>query len=172
MHSYEELLRKIGANDKRLEKLKRDLTKFDQKYFLFDKNERQIENFQNEDVRVFRLRSNIENYWQRVFSASMKIVEYIFYTPDNQYPLKYQNRIPYAADVKKDDNDKKQWITAADIDYLILVMIYALLRMAWEKNILVLGLVKDIAAADMIKTVLPILQYSGNLTFRRELLYS
>ena len=31
-------------------------------------------------------------------------------------------------------------------------MIYALLRLAWEKNILVIGLVKDIAAAEMIKT--------------------
>ena len=44
-----------------------------------------------------------------------------------------------------------------------------LLRLAWEKNILVLGLVKDIAAADMIKTVVPLLQSSGNLSFKKEL---
>jgi hypothetical protein len=173
--SYEDLL-KIGANSNRLEKLVRDLTKFDQKYTLFDKNEKQKEDVQNNVARIFQLKSNIENYWRRVFSAAMKVAEHIFNTSDNQYPLQYQNKILNAADDKKsgkDDayhrQDKKQWVTATDIDYLTLVMIYALLRTAWERNVLILGLVKDIAAADMIKTVLPILQYSGSLTFRREL---
>ena len=37
-------------------------------------------------------------------------------------------------------------------------MIYALLRLAWEKNVLIIGLVKDIAAAELIKTVIPLLE--------------
>jgi hypothetical protein len=106
----------------------------------------------------------------------MKVSEHIFNTPDNQYPL-YQKVVLNMDERKTDDNnsnigtteEKKQYITANNVDYFILVMIYALLRLAWEKNILVLGLVKDIAATDMIKTVIPILQDSGNLSFRREL---
>jgi hypothetical protein len=130
---------------------------------------------QNIDTYLFQLSPNVENYWQRVLSASINVAEHIFNTPDNQYPLFYQKTVPdkdsNKEEVKTDSNKKvkKQWITANDIDYLILVMIYALLRLAWEKNILVLGLVKDIGAADMIKSVVPLLQGSGKLSFRREL---
>jgi hypothetical protein len=58
---------------------------------------------------------------------------------------------------------KKNWITADDLDYLTLVMIYALLRLAWEKNVLIIGLIKDIAAAELIKSVVPILQNAGKI---------
>jgi hypothetical protein len=151
--SYEDLLKQIGANKNRLDKLKNDLSNFDRKYSLFDKKREPKENHQDASFSLFDLSPNIENYWQRVLAASMKVAEHIFNTPDNQYPLLYQKEI-----LNKSSNET-----------LILVMIYALLRLAWEKNILVLGLVKDIAAADMIKSVVPILQGSGNLSFRKEL---
>jgi hypothetical protein len=174
--SYEDLLKQIGANKNRLDKLKNDLSNFDRKYSLFDKKREPKENHQDASFSLFDLSPNIENYWQRVLAASMKVAEHIFNTPDNQYPLLYQKEILNKSSNEKEDNNdvsnkkgKKEWITANDIDYLILVMIYALLRLAWEKNILVLGLVKDIAAADMIKSVVPILQGSGNLSFRKEL---
>jgi hypothetical protein len=173
--SYDELLKKIGAKKDRLDKLKRDLSKFDQKYSLFVKKDKNKEGLQNIDTSLFQLSPNVENYWQRVLSASINVTEHIFNTPDNQYPLFYQKMVldkdSNKEEVNIDSNKKakKQWITANDIDYLILVMIYALLRLAWEKNILVLGLVKDIGAADMIKSVVPLLQGSGNLSFRREL---
>jgi hypothetical protein len=120
-----------------------------------------------------QLSPNVESYWQRILSASINVTEHIFNTPDNQYPLFYQ--VVQGQDSKSKDNSdsnkkgKKDWITATDIDYLSLIMIYALLRLAWEKNILVLGLVKDTGAADMIKNVIPLLQNSGNLSFRKEL---
>ena len=41
---------------------------------------------------------------------------------------------------------------------MTLVMIYSLLRLAWEKNVLVIGLIKDSAAAELTKTIVPILQ--------------
>lgn len=53
-----------------------------------------------------------------------------------------------------------------DIDYLILVMIYALLHAAWEKNILVIGIIKDISSAEMMKTVIPILQSTGMIALK------
>ena len=37
-------------------------------------------------------------------------------------------------------------------------MIYALLREAWEKNVLVIGLIKDTAASELLKTIVPILK--------------
>jgi hypothetical protein len=173
--SYEDLLKKIGADKNRLEKLKKDLSNFDRKYCLFNKKDKP-ENLQDANVSLFDLSPKIENYWQRVLAASLKVAEHIFNTPDNQYPLLYQKTNLNKNSKKEDKNEgnsnkkeKKEWITANDIDYLILVMIYALLRFAWEKNILVLGLVKDIAAADMIKTVVPLLQSSGYLSFTREL---
>lgn len=173
--SYDDLLIKIGAKKDRLDKLKRDLSMFDQKYSLFGRHDKNKEDLQNTNIDTLsQLSPNIENYWQRVLSASKNVAEHIFNTPDNQYPLFYQNMV-HVRDSKSEDNSdsskkgKKQWITANDIDYLILVMIYALLRIAWEKNILVLGLVKDIGAADMIKSVIPLLQNSGNLAFKREL---
>ena len=45
--------------------------------------------------------------------------------------------------------DNKKWITSSDLEYMTLVMIYALLRIAWEKNVLVIGLIKDTAASEL-----------------------
>ena len=55
-------------------------------------------------------------------------------------------------------NGWKQWITSADLEYMTLIMIYALVRLAWEKNVLIIGLIKDTAAAELTKTIVPILQ--------------
>ena len=41
---------------------------------------------------------------------------------------------------------------------MTLIMIYALVRLAWEKNVLIIGLIKDTAAAELTKTIVPILQ--------------
>jgi predicted acetyltransferase len=38
--SYEDLLKKIGAKKDKIDKIKRDLSKFDQKYSLFDKKDK------------------------------------------------------------------------------------------------------------------------------------
>ena len=52
----------------------------------------------------------------------------------------------------------RRWITSADLGYMTLVLIYSLLRLAWEKSILIIGLIKDSAAGELTKTVIPILQ--------------
>jgi hypothetical protein len=78
-----------GAKKDRLEKLKRDLSKFDQKYSLFVRQDKNKEDLKNIDIETtfFQLSPNIENYWQTVLSASKNVAEHIFNTPDNQYPL-------------------------------------------------------------------------------------
>jgi hypothetical protein len=85
----------------------------------------------------------------------MKLSEHIFNTPEGKQPVIYEN--------VEDGKKNKNWITADDLDYLTLVMIYALLRLAWEKNVLVVGLIKDVAAAELMKSVVPILQRAGKI---------
>jgi hypothetical protein len=101
------------------------------------------------------LKQDVKNYWNRVYYASLKLSEHIFNTPEGKHPLIYEN--------VEDGKKNKNWITADDLDYLTLVMIYALLRLAWEKNVLVVGLIKDVAAAELMKSVVPILQRAGKI---------
>jgi hypothetical protein len=86
--SYKDLLTAIGADRNRLNKLQKDVSKLNKRYFFLDG-------------------------------------DHIFNTPANEHPL-------VLSDPKNIGNAR--WITVSDIDYLILVMIYALLRAAWEKK--------------------------------------
>lgn len=156
---YDVLLEKIGGKKGRLEKLVNDLTKFNEKYSLFEQNGG---NIGIADDFVPSLKREVKRYWDRVFSASMKLGEHIFNTPDGKHPLIYQKEAG-------NETMAKQWITSDDLDYMTLIMIYALVRLAWQNNVLVIGLVKDIAAADMIKTVVPMLQAQQKIKLTREL---
>ena len=106
---------------------------------------------------MYSLKSHISGYWERVLSAAMEVCDHIFNTPVNEHPLILGDH---------ENIGKTRWITVSDIDYLILVMIYALLHAAWEKNILVIGIIKDISAAEMMKTVIPILQSTGVIALK------
>ena len=48
-------------------------------------------------------------------------------------------------------------------------MIYALLRQAWERNILVIGLIKDTNASELIRSVAPILLNAGKMNMVSQL---
>jgi hypothetical protein len=141
---YDELLSKIGGKPHRLEKLVKDLTTFNKLF-----------SFLREDVHASNqvaVKASTPGYWQRVFSAAMKVGHHIFDTPDDKHPLIYENQSD------GDASTQKKWITSADLEYMTLIMIYALVRLAWEKNVLVIGLIKDTAAAELTKTIVPILQ--------------
>ena len=141
---YGELLSKIGGKPQRLEKLTNDLTTFNESYL-----------FLREDARASNrvaVKPDIAGYWHRVFSAIMKVGRHIFDTPEDNHPLVYEESS------NGDINKEKKWITSADLEYMALIMIYALVRVAWEKNVLVIGLIKDTAAAELTKTIVPILQ--------------
>jgi hypothetical protein len=152
---YENLLNRIGANKERLKKLAKDLEKFDSKFHLFQSNNKSQQ--ETGDKMAFQLVSNVKDYWKRVFSASIKLADHIFDTPLGEHPLLF----------KKDG--VKKWITTYDVEYLTLMMIYGLVRFAWEKNILIIGMIKDMAAAELIKTVIPILEANGDINFTNTL---
>jgi len=99
----------------------------------------------------YRLRPGVEAYWERVFSAAMAVSEHVFNTPEGKHPLIYEK------------DGKRCWITSDDLDYLTLIMLYKLIRSAWEENVLVLGLIKDSSASELIKTIVPILENAGAL---------
>jgi hypothetical protein len=48
-------------------------------------------------------------------------------------------------------------------------MIYSLLRLAWQRNLLIFGIIKDVSAGELVKTVVPILQAAGKIKLAREL---
>jgi hypothetical protein len=143
--SYKDLLTAIGADRNRLDKLQKDMSKLNKRYSFLDGDQ------------MYSLKSHISGYWERVFSAAMEVCDHIFNTPANEHPL-------VLSDPQNIGNAR--WITVSDIDYLILVMIYALLHAAWEKNILVIGIIKDISSAEMMKTVIPILQSTGMIALK------
>ncbi|MGA9843029.1 MAG: hypothetical protein WBQ25_12005 [Nitrososphaeraceae archaeon] len=143
---YEELLTKIGANQGRLNKLVNDLSTFNDLYSFL-----QEDNLANNRLAI---KPGMEGYRQRVFSAARKVARHIFDTPDGKHPLIYED----------DSNKDKKWITSADLEYMTLIMIYALVRLAWEKNVLIIGLIKDTAAAELTKTIVPILQIAHKIS--------
>lgn len=145
---YETLLDKIGANHSRTGKLVNDVTLLNQEYSFLDK-----------EIGSLAIKPEFNRYWERVLSATLKVGQHIFETPVGEHPLIYE--ISKSENV--DGNKVKKWITANDIEYMTLVMIYALLREAWERNILVIGLIKDTNASELIRSVVPILLNAGKM---------
>jgi hypothetical protein len=146
--SYKDLLTAIEGDRNRLDKLQKDISKLNKRY-----------SFLNDDQACI-LKPHLSGYWERVLSAAVEVCEHIFNTPDNEHPLILSD---------PENTGNARWITVYDIDYLILVMIYALLHAAWEKNILVIGIIKDISSGELMKTVVPILQSTGMVVLKDKL---
>jgi hypothetical protein len=134
-----ELIRRTGANKDRLSGLEKDFGELESEYHPFDKV-----------LGSFKLRAGVSEYWDRVLDAAFATADHIF-NPKGGHPLR----------MKK--GGKEYWITADDIDFLVLMFIYALTRKAWSDRLLPIGLIKDTEAAELVKTLLPLLQASGKL---------
>jgi hypothetical protein len=143
---YDTILDKIGANHSRIGKLVNDMTELNQEF-----------SFLNKGMDSPAINPQFSRYWERVLSATLKMGQHIFETPVGEHPLIYE-----ISNGHKNEKIKK-WITSDDIEYMTLVMIYALLRQAWERNILVIGLIKDTNASELIRSVVPILLNAGKM---------
>ena len=152
---YRELLDKIGAKQSRLGKLVNDISWFNGSYsFLRGRWLRCA-------VMSIAIKPGLMRYWERVFSAAMKVAKHIFDTPEGKHPLIYEDE---SSNDGGNNGKNKRWITSTDLEYMTLVMIYSLLRLAWEKNVLIIGLIKDSAAAELTKTIVPILQNAHKIS--------
>lgn len=143
---YLTILNKIGARESRLTKLVKDITALNQEYSFLQGEPSE---------KIISIKPGIKQYWERVLSATMMVAHHIFETPAGQHPLIYESSTSLNDNTKW---NKKKWITSFDLEFMTLVMIYALLRRAWERNVLVIGLIKDTAASELLKTVIPILR--------------
>lgn len=147
---YDSLLKKIGGKSSRLSKLVKDISSFNEDYSFF---------VNKPDDKSISVNPELKQYWERVFSATMSIARHIFETPHGEHPLKYEESLTKLGEVTEEVSNKvKKWITSLDIEYMTLIMIYALLRESWQKNVLVIGLIKDTAASELLKTIVPILK--------------
>ncbi len=138
-YNLPQLVGRIAANQNRLSSLQNDFGELESEYHPFEKT-----------LGAFKLKPGVSEYWDRVLSAALATADHIF-NPRGGHPLR----------LKK--GDKELWITADDLDFLVLIFVYALTRKAWKDNTLPIGLIKDTEAAELTKTLLPLLQDSAKL---------
>ncbi|MEM0116831.1 MAG: hypothetical protein QXV32_00030 [Conexivisphaerales archaeon] len=100
-----------------------------------------------EQVFNFKLKKEVHDYWNRVMHAAKSTAEHVFNT-DKGHPLR----------ISKEGHE--EWIKADDLDFITLLLIYYLARESWNRNILPIGITKDTSAAELIKTVVPLLRSS------------
>lgn len=93
------------------------------------------------DDRYLSVRGGVENYWKRVWFTTEKFIYRIFGgTSDHPLMIEGDNR----------------WITTLDINALNVFLIHRLIDYAVGKGKLVIGIVKDTNATDVIRAVLPV----------------
>jgi len=138
-YNLPQLIGRIAANQNRLSSLQNDFGELESEYHSFERT-----------LGAFKLKPGASEYWDRVLSAALATADHIF-NPSGGHPLR----------LKK--SDKELWITADDLDFLVLIFVYALTRNAWKDNTIPIGLIKDTEAAELTKTLLPLLQDSAKL---------
>lgn len=99
----------------------------------------------------YRLKPGTEAFWERVHYATKKLSEHVFETPPGEHPL-----------IVKVGGEER-WISSDDLDLSILYTVLALVRKAWERQALVIGLIKDTMACDLLRAVLPTLRNAGKI---------
>lgn len=137
-----EMLDRMGSDRSHLHVLREDLRELDAVYHF-------LEGSADGDDRKFRLRPGVKDYRERVVGAALAVADHVF-NPKSEHPLR----------IKAGPNRAERWITADDLDYLVLILVLELTRRAWSEGVLPIGLTKDSAAAELVKAVVPLLRNS------------
>jgi hypothetical protein len=132
-----DLVERLGADPKWAGRLNDDLVEL----------ERQFGGFEQISP-AFKLKPGASAYWDRVLDATLAVARHVF-APNGGHPLL----------VKKGGSER--WVTADDLDFMVLVLIRALTRKAWVEGILPIGFTKDTNAFEFVNTVVPILGRAG-----------
>ncbi|MDE1858048.1 MAG: hypothetical protein KGI26_03150 [Thaumarchaeota archaeon] len=136
----EELVAHLGADPKWSERLNDDLEELDRRFSAFEQT-----------GPSFRLKPGARDYWDRVLHATLAVSRHVF-SPEGGHPL----RIKKAA--------SERWVTADDLDFMVLVLVRALTRKAWSDGVLPIGLIKDTNAFELVNSVVPLLASAHLLT--------
>lgn len=142
--SVSSLIKGLGANPERGSKLLKELME--------DFGDSFVSKCTSVD-ETMHLKPEAASFWDRLVAALDSCAGHIFNPRHGEHPL----------ELKVNGNGSGKWINTNDLDYLTLIAIYAILREAWRRNVLLIGIVKDTAANELVKTVLPILEDSGLL---------
>ncbi len=105
---------------------------------------------------VVEVKKGVDLYWKRLLQASVESITRIFDHPEGQHPLSFETK-----------GGERRWLTTEDLEYLTLVLIYQLVKEAWEKKILILGIVKDTTANELVHAVIPILEAAKLVRFEK-----
>lgn len=132
-----ELLERVGADQGWEERLRSDLEALDEEFHLLERTSGSL-----------RLRPGVSGYWERVMSASEAVARHIF-GPEGSHPLRVVG------------GRGESWVTADDLDFLVLVFIRALTREAWARRVLPIGFIKDSNAFELVKAAVPVLEAAG-----------
>ncbi len=136
--SSQQIIGRLGAQPVREEKLRNEFGELESEFHLFEK------------VFNYKLRPDVKSYWERVLAAAGMVAEHIF-DPKGGHPLRFRR------------GAREHWITADDLDFMTLVFIHALTRKAWADNLLLIGMIKDTSASELVNSVVPILENAGKL---------
>ena len=131
-----ELVSRLGAAPEWVERLEADLLELDRRFGAFEQTS-----------PTFRLKPGASKYWDRVLGATLSVAEHIF-GPGEGHPLR----------IRKGKTD--HWVTADDLDFMVLVLIRALTRKAWTDGVLPIGFIKDTNAFELVSSVVPLLERS------------
>jgi hypothetical protein len=135
--NLEEIVKGLGLKEERKSRVEQVKTKVFNDAFVETKSK-----------EVFQLTESMGQYFSRLLKATIFFVDHIFKFDGDGHPLK----------VKDLKTGLEKWLTCEDIDYLTLVLISQILQECWKRNILLLGIVKDSAANELVRTVIPILE--------------
>jgi hypothetical protein len=145
-----QILEKVGSDPSHLQVLREDLRELDAAYHIF-------EGADGED-RKFKLKPGVKDYRERVVGASLAVADHIF-SSKAEHPLRIKAGLRHA----------DRWITADDLDFLVLVFVLELTRRAWSEDLLPIGLTKDSGAAELVKAVVTLLADSRLEEFGHDL---
>ncbi len=137
--SEEELIRALSKGGGRAERIRRELQRLRTEYGLLEPGE------------SCRLKPHVGSYWDRVSFAAKKVAEHIFETPPGEHPL-----------IMKVGGGER-WICSDDLDLVSLFILQRLLRMAWGNGVLLVGLIKDTMAYELVRSVSKVLSATGKV---------
>jgi uncharacterized membrane protein YgcG len=163
-----EVVRELGADPGVLPRLAQDLRELESSHRIFqvgaDADDDSDEGADKSgaidgrgDARL-RLRAGVKDYRERVVSAALVVADHVF-EPKGRHPLR----------IRAPGHQAERWVTADDLDLLVLIFILELTRKAWSESILPIGFTKDSGASELVKTVVPLLKDSGLVDFSHPL---
>lgn len=132
-----ELIKRTGADPGRQSNLQDDLVELDRQFGIFERA-----------GGAFKLRPGVGDYWDRVLPAALEVTGHIF-DAKGGHPLRIEK------------SGKEVWVTADDLDFMVLVFIQALTRKAWADGILPIGFIKDTNAFELVNAAIPLLKSAG-----------